>query len=75
MDYNAKLNMKQINKIADEYNIMKKIGSGAYGTVHTATLKHGDNEKVYAVKVIDKKKVVGKSKYALSFMTKEIETL
>ena len=74
MDYNNKLNMKNIKNIQEEYTMLKKIGSGAFGTVHTATRKHGD-DKVYAVKVIDKKKVVLKNKYALSHMTKEIETL
>ena len=57
MDYSAKLNMKQVKNIQSEYKFLKKVGSGAFGEVYTAHSRH-DNEKLYAIKILDKKKVL-----------------
>lgn len=52
-DYNliSGINSKQTQKVRD-YELIKEIGRGAYGTVHLA--RKEDSQNVVAIKVLDK---------------------
>jgi serine/threonine protein kinase len=49
-----------------DFDFMKQLGSGAFGQVYLA--RHRKNQKVYALKVLNKKRLMAKKqlKYAVS---------
>ena len=72
LDANNKLQSQKVN-FRSKYKLVKEIGRGGFGTVHTCT--ETSSNVMFAVKIIDKNKCAQKNKKALELLKKEILTI